>query len=166
MAAPQGIVRVYQDGDTVLFQVEGRVTLTQSLPLRRRAEQAVAEAAKALRVDLRRCTYMDSTFLGALLILQRGAERRGHCPLTLVSPSPVCCRLFQQMGLQGQLPVVTCDEDPAGACTALTGETDDVPALRCNVVQAHQELAHLPGPAGDVFRAMAPFLKEETKKTR
>ena len=85
---------------------------------------------------------MDSTFLGALLILQRAAGR-GQCPLTLVSPSPTCCRLLQQMGLHGQLPVVTAEEDPTGPCTTLTGDAEDVPALRCNVVQAHQELAAL-----------------------
>ena len=165
MAAPQGIVRVYDDGKAVTFQVVGRVTMTQSLPLRRCAEQALAAGAKALRVDLRHCTYMDSTFLGALLILQRAAGR-GQCPLTLVSPSPTCCRLLQQMGLHGHLPVVTAEEDPAGPCTTLSSDAEDVPALRCNVVQAHQELAHVAGPGGDVFRAMAPFLKEEAEKKR
>ena len=166
MAAPQGIVRVYHDGEAVTFQVEGRVTLTQSLPLRRCSEQALAAGATSLRVDLRRCTYMDSTFLGALLILQRAAERRGGCRMTLVSPSAVCCRLLQQMGLLGQLPVVAEEGEPAGPCTTLAGDSEDLPALRCNVVQAHQELAHVAGPAGDPFRAMTPFLEDEPPKTR
>jgi hypothetical protein len=34
MAAPQGTVRVHQQGQTVTFRVEGRATMAQSLPLR------------------------------------------------------------------------------------------------------------------------------------
>jgi len=42
------------------------------MALRGYAEQAFAAGATGLRIDLRHCTYMDSTFLGTLLFLKRG----------------------------------------------------------------------------------------------
>src|SRR5436309_2251239 len=100
MDAPQSTVRVHLQGPTVTFQVEGRGRMANSLPLRRLAEQALAGGATALRVDLRRCTHMDSTFLGTLLQLKRAAGRKG-ASLVLVSPSPECHELLRQMALEG-----------------------------------------------------------------
>jgi anti-anti-sigma factor len=161
MAAQQGTVRVHRHDRTLTFQVEGWGTMAHSLPLRRFAEQSLAAGVTAIRVDLRRCKYMDSTFLGTLLFLKRAAERRCQGDFALLSPSPECGRLFQQMGLDTVYPVVAAEEPAADAWTELTGGTEDVPAFQRNVVQAHQELADLPGPAGEPFRAVMRCLERE-----
>ena len=161
MAAPQGSVRVHRHDQTLTFRVEGWGTMAHSLPLRRFAEQNLAEGVSAIRVDLRHCIYMDSTFLGTLLFLKRAVDRRGQGEFALLSPSPECRRLFQQMGLDTIYPVVTAEEPAADTWTELTGGTEDVPALQHNVVQAHQELAGLPGPSGEAFRAVVRCLERE-----
>src|SRR4051794_22787763 len=163
-AAVQGVVRVHRADQTVTFRVEDRATMAQSPALRRCAEQNLASGARVVHVDLRHCTYLDSTFLGTLLCLKRDMDRRGQGEFALVSPSPQCSRLFQQMGVVEIFPVVTADELPPGAWADLSGGADDVNALKGNVMQAHQELARLPGAAGAAFQGVVRCMSQAEKE--
>jgi anti-anti-sigma regulatory factor len=161
MPTPQGCVRVNQTGQAITFQVLGWGTMKQSLPVRHFGEQGLSSGVNTLRVDLRHCTYLDSTFLGTLLWLQRAARRRGAAELVLISPSANCCRLFQQLGVDTAF--CTCAEDEAdpGCWTELTSDCEDARAFNCNVVEAHQELADLGGKAGATFGDVARRLRKE-----
>jgi anti-anti-sigma regulatory factor len=161
MAAPQGTVRVHRNDQCVTFQVVGWGTMKQSLALRRCGEQGLAGGVKLLRVDLRHCTYLDSTFLGTLLWLQRAARRRGAGEMLLVSPSGKCCGLFKQLGVDTAFATVTEDEPDAGCWTELVSDADNSRDFNCNVVQAHQELANLGGKAAATFREVADRLSKE-----
>lgn len=164
MAAPQGLVRVHQQDQTVTFRVEGRATMTQSLPLRRFVERCLAGGVTAVRVDLRDCIYMDSTFLGTLLTLHGVMTRRGQGRLTLVAPSLLCDRLLQQMGLGEVFTTDPGGEPDAGPWTDLPLEAEDPNSFRRNVVQAHEELASLPGNAGEQFRQVARCIGQQPEK--
>jgi anti-anti-sigma factor len=166
MTTQQGVVRVHWQHQTVTFQVEGRATMVQSQPLRRVAEQSLAEGSRAFRIDLRHCTHMDSTFLGTLLFLKRTVDRRDHGDLALVCPSSKCAAILDQMGLVGVFPVTTAEEPPAVACAELPGDLQDAGAFKRNVLQAHQELASLPGPVGDQFRAVMRCLANDAEARR
>ena len=165
MAEPQGTVRVRRQGQAVIFHVAGRATAVLGLPLRRSAEQALAAGAGALRFDLRRCTHMDSTFLGTLLCLKRRLEQGGG-ELVLISPSPQCCRVLQQMGVEGLFPVRQEEEPATDDWTELCGDMQDVEGFRCNVAHAHEELASLEGPAGAQFREVVRSLAQELGDSR
>jgi anti-anti-sigma factor len=166
MATQQGLVRVHWQEQTVTFLVEGRVTMVQSQPLRRVAEQSLADGSRHVCIDLRHCTHMDSTFLGTLLFLKRTVDRRDHGDFNLVCPSPQCGAILDQMGLTGVFPLTTADELPAAACAELPGDLQDACAFKRNVLQAHQELASLPGPAGDQFRDMMRCLANDPEARR
>jgi anti-anti-sigma regulatory factor len=161
MDAPQGIFRVSRLDQAILFQVEGRATMSQSLAFRKCAEHYLCGETTALRIDLRRCVHMDSTFLGTLLHIRRAMACRGHGELTLVSPSPPCCRILAQMALADLFVVVEEEEPLAAVWTEITGDLQDVGAFKRNIVQAHRELAKLPGPAGEPFRAVVRALAQE-----
>ncbi|HJY82173.1 MAG TPA: STAS domain-containing protein [Candidatus Binatia bacterium] len=161
MAAQQGSVRVHQHDQTVTFQVEGQATMHHSPAVRRYAEQCFTGGTTALSVDLRRCTHMDSTFLGTLLFLKRLIERREEGTLALISPSPQCRRLLQQMGLEKIFAVVDAEEGAPNIWTELKSGPEDLTAFKRNVVQAHQELGRLEGPAGETFRTLATELAQE-----
>ena len=161
MAAPQDVVRVCRDGATLTFQPEGRSCVKQGLSVRRHAERCLADGVSAVRVDLRRCIYMDSTFLGTLLFLMRAVSRHSAGTFALISPTPQCAQLLKQMCLDQVFPIHS-EEETAG-CTwqALPCDPEDLCAFKDNVVQAHHELANLPGPAGEQFREVAQCLKRE-----
>ncbi len=161
MAIPQGTVRYHQQGLTVTFRVEGRATMANSVPLRRCAERLLGEGSNQVRVDLRDCNYMDSTFLGTLLTINKALEKtQGH--LTLIAPSLACSRILDQMGLTDILPAQADPLDPQAGWTDV-GDAADPGALKRNVVQAHEELASLPGPAGEQFKAVVRCLAEASK---
>jgi len=164
MAAPQGTVRVRQDGPTVTFQVEDWGRMVHGLPMRRFAERALEGGAAVLRVDLRHCDYMDSTFLGTLLCLKRLVEQRGGGRFALVEPSPKCRQLLRQMGVDAFLPVVAAEgPEPAAGWAELPTGLEDLDAFKGNVVQAHQALAELDGPASATFRDVLRSLGQDVK---
>jgi len=159
MLAMQGTVSVHQADQTIIFRVDGYGRATNSLPLRRFAEQALAAGPTNLRVDLRRCLHMDSTFIGTLLQLKRTAEKQGQGSLVLLSPSTQCGQILRQMGLDRIFTVESAAEE-AGPWTEL-GSNEDTTAFKCNAIEAHQELATLEGPVGESFRQVVRCLKED-----
>jgi anti-anti-sigma regulatory factor len=166
MATATGRIRVSRNGATVDVLVEGQATVAQSLILRRFAEQQLAGGATSIRIDLRHGAYMDSTFLGDLLVLKRAVLRCGQGDFALLAPSPPCLDLLLQMHLDRVFPIRTAAEQQAGPWLELTGASSNIDALKRNVVQAHEELATLEGPAGEPFRAVVRCLAEakETAK--
>src|SRR5262245_52254296 len=128
MAAQQGSVRFSQHDQAITFQVEGQATMHHSPTVRRYAEQSLAVDTTALSVDLRRCTHMDSTFLGTLLFLKRLIERREESAFTLISPSPQCRRLLQQMGLEKIFAIVDVEELTPDVWTELKSGPGDLTA--------------------------------------
>lgn len=161
MVTSQGVVRVHQQGQMLTVQIEGRATMQESPSVRRLAEYCLAHKTTVLHLDLRHCTHMDSTFVGTLLFLKRAVARQEQDEFALISPSPQCYRCLQQMGLDEFFPIMTEGEPEASVWTELKSEADDLTALKCNIVQAHQELAKLTGPAGEPFRTLAGALARE-----
>ena len=164
MAATQGIVRYHLNAQTITFRVEGRAVMNLSLPLRRCAERHLATGTMNVLVDLRDCNYMDSTFMGTLLTLKKSLDRTpGGGELTLVAPSESCCKILNQMGLTDVFPAQAVALDPQATWTELPASVDDVNSFKRNIAQAHEELAALPGPAGEQFQAVARCLAESNK---
>jgi len=157
MAATQGVLRIYVSGTTVTFQIEGPGTVRQGLPLRRLAERCLDGEVAKLRVDLRHCTWMDSTFVGTLLVLLKTVKRRGRGDFAVVSPSATSRRVLKQMGIETVCPLCE-DEAPTGPSLEVDALSDDGESFKCQVLEAHEELAELPGPAGETFRAMVRCL--------
>lgn len=153
MAAAQGKVFYLRDGNVVTFRVEGRGTMFQGEPFRRAAERLLAEGVNQVRVDLRHCQHMDSTFIGTLLSINKGLGRQQSGPLVVLSPSPECGKILHQMGLVGMIPT-SADEAPQGAWQEIDCSNPDLPAMKRNATEAHENLAELPGPAGKQFDAV------------
>lgn len=159
-------VQYHQDGATLTFKVEGRATMTQSLPLRRFAERALETGTTAVRVDLHDATYMDSTFVGTLLALHKAMEAGGKARLTVLAPSSPCVRILRDLGL---FDVLLTDESPAGPAipwTELACAGDDATAFKRNIKQAHEHLAELPGPVGKQFEQVVECMNQADKATK
>ena len=161
MTAPQGILRVHQNELALTFQVSGQATVFLGLPLRRRAEQYRDSGGSIVRVDLRRCTWMDSTFLGTLLLLFRATAGQGAEAFRLVSPSPQCRQILRQMGIDRICSVREEEDLPEEAWTEIERTAAEQGQEFCGqVLQAHQQLAALPGPTGESFRAVVRCVTE------
>jgi anti-sigma B factor antagonist len=164
MAAQQGTIRFFQDERTILLRIEGWATMSQSLPLRRFVEQNLSGRTEKVWVDVRHCTYIDSTFLGTLLYLHRVALRAGGREFRLISPSPACTNLLAQMGVLEVFVVLDMEEAAPSSWTNLSREVEDKKCFQRNVIEAHEELASLPGAAGEPFRAVVRCLTKDVKE--
>jgi anti-sigma B factor antagonist len=160
MVQDTAIVRARLIGTTIDCQVSGRGTMRETPAFRRFVETALDSGSTAIRIELSDCTYLDSTFLGTLIYLKRALDRKGG-EFSLVTPSPPCCELLRQTCLDRVLPIVTGEPSADGpGWTELESDSDGY-AFRRTVVEAHQELADLPGPTGEVFREVARELTDQ-----
>jgi anti-anti-sigma factor len=164
MPAPQGTVRFHQQPNAVTFRVEGRATMTHSLPMRHCAERLLAGGVRRIRVDLRDCAYVDSTFVGTLLTLKKAVERQAG-QFTLVMPSAACDKILQGMGLGDVLPSEASDLDADAQWNDLLVTPADPASFRQNVSQAHEELASLPG-AGKQFEDVMRCIQQSARPSK
>lgn len=151
MTTPSNIVQFHQDGQTLAFRVVGRGTMQHSPALRQLAEEQLGTGILRISVDLRACVYMDSTFLGTLIVLNKYLADRGG-KLFLVAASAECRKLLRQMGLADYLEDQAEETSPQNGWKELPSRPADMNTFRRTVEQAHQELAKLPGEAGEQFQ--------------
>jgi anti-anti-sigma factor len=154
MAVSMGVVQYHCHDKVVHFRVEGRGTMAVAPSFRHFAEACLAKGFASYRIDLRHCTFMDSTFLGTLLSLQGYVARLNTGSLTLVSPSAACAKGLEQMGLTAMLSTESADEIENVEWLHVPPAPADGGTFRRTVEEAHEELAALPGPAGESFRAV------------
>jgi anti-anti-sigma factor len=159
MAETQGKVYVYEDDRSLTFKVEGRATMRPCQAVRQRADRFLAQGAGTVHVDLIQATYLDSTFIGALLYLQRSARSKSG-EFALICPSQACVHVLEQMGLKNVFPIRS-DPVPIEDWEDLDGTSDALETLQRSLIESHLELAKLPGPAGEPFRPVAERLAHE-----
>lgn len=154
-------LQVYVLECVATVRVCGRGTMANSPLLRQFVKQHLATAGPRaiVHVELRACAYMDSTFVGTLLCLKREAARAGG-EFTLVNVSAASLQLLGQLGMSGVFTITEASPVPENDCTTLT-ESHANPCCRTTVLSAHQELACLPGPAGERFRTVAEGLARD-----
>jgi anti-anti-sigma factor len=155
---------VQQLDHDVVLRVEGRGTMQQSATVRRFGERCLSTDRGTFRLDLSNCSYLDSTFLGTLLYLQRKHGQQATGRFGIIDPSPECTRLLQQMGIEELLSVVCHSGHTEMTWVPLTPEVQDSCVLRAQVMQAHRELAAVPGACGEQFRAVAACLEGSTPR--
>jgi anti-anti-sigma regulatory factor len=121
------------------------------------ASERMSRGVRVVRIDLRDCTVMDSTFSGTLLALKRELERRDGT-LTLVSPSPKVVELLGQMGLENFYDVELADH-ARGPWTEIVSAPPSVDRLKRFIAGAHEELVRVPGRPADTFRGVVDQLR-------
>lgn len=111
-AAPQ--LEVRQDGleGRHTLVLEGELDMAWALALDTAVRRiCTADVAKAVAIDLRGLTFMDSTGLRTILLAQELCDRNGTTFLLIQGP-PQIQRLFEVTGLLDRLPF---EIEPAGA---------------------------------------------------
>jgi anti-sigma B factor antagonist len=93
----------HRDGASVLT-VRGVMDYWNILPLREAVEEAVADEAPRLVLDLGAVTFVDSTGLALLITADDSMRRRGGS-LCVVHPGEQLTRLLQITNLDARLPV-------------------------------------------------------------
>jgi anti-anti-sigma regulatory factor len=165
MTVPCGKVLARREADEICFLVVGHVTCHHSPAMLQYAEEAQACGARSVQVDLRDCTYCDSTFLGTLLQLQRLFHAHQQITFTLLLPSPAFRQMLAQIGAENLFCVVeqAPTTDIQTTWQQLGSDLDKAASSRFkrNVVEAHQELAKAGGSLAQRFGPLADAVSRE-----
>ena len=88
-------------GELVIHKVKfTRATYKEAVEFKNNVIADIAENKLKIIIDLSLCDYIDSTFLGALVIMLKKISERGG-EIKYVSPSPGALYLFKLTGLTG-----------------------------------------------------------------
>ncbi len=115
----------------------------------------------AVYVDLSGCTYMDSTFIGLLVAVDRRLRKGSGGRLHLLRPSAACMNLLGQLGL---LEMLLVEPDGATAFPALSALERPAgrPATEF-VLKAHEELMETSEEAHRKFSLLRDQLERKLR---
>jgi anti-anti-sigma regulatory factor len=167
MPATFGTIRYRRIGDTATFHVQGRGVMQLAVPLRQTTEQLIISGVSHVLIDLRDCTHMDSTFIGTLWTLQRVLEKQTSGRVTLLAPSGACVQNLREMGswdgfeIRPEATALLLEEP---GWEELKTEGVDPILFRRNAIEAHENLAALPGPEREKMQAVIRCLTQTEPK--
>lgn len=157
-------LRVARTETGFVVRVQGRGTSAQSPTLAEFVKGCYQQNPQAcVAVDLLGCDYLDSTFLGCLLTLQRSGPK---ARFQVVADDAVRKKLLTATKLDKYLALVP--EAPQSASTFLEIDTKTVSQreLGQHIMEAHEALAEVPSGAASAFGRIASQLKSELAQDR
>jgi hypothetical protein len=164
MTAPSAI-KVGRTRTGYRVRVEGKGTLRESPAVSEFAGHAFQDASCTLAVDLSACDYLDSTFLGCLVTLQR-RHGGGQPPrLLIVAPAAVGQRVLAPNHLDALFSIV-------GEGPEVVGEDLTIPPVALgsqemgrHILECHRRLAEVAGPNQAAFAEAADELARELTRS-
>jgi len=149
------MIRAHREGRALTIDIRGQATMMESPAVHTLVRKHMSHGLRALRVDLRDCAMIDSTFAGTLLSLEHQLDT-----LTLVSPSPRVLELLRRMGLD-DLYTIEAAPHPRGPWIDLSVASPEAEKLTSLVLESHEELAHVAGPHASAFRSVVEELRRD-----
>lgn len=161
MSTTETVLRAGRTEGGYLVQVVGQGTMRESYAVRDFAAECLPSNQAHLTIDLSECTYLDSTFLGGLVSLQKKFVSEGGPRVTAVIPDAQRDKLLGSSNLQRFL-TLEC-ESPAviSSYEPLLVECDSQTELGRHVAGCHRELGELDIPQRETFRRIAEKLDQE-----
>lgn len=149
---------VGQIADGCVLRVVGRGTMQESVAFR----SAIESNLDCLIVfDASECTYLDSTFLGCLIGIQKSAEKSSRGRFVIAASDAMRLQLFATSSLDKYFDFID-------NCPEIIGEMQKVPVdhldavtLGRHIAHCHQRLADRGGPEASAFRSIADRLSRE-----
>lgn len=90
-------------GDVLVEKIKfPRATFKESKLFKEKLEFDILRNSLKIVIDLSECSYIDSTFLGTIVIVLKKMEERGG-EIKFVTPQPSAMHLFRITGLYGIL---------------------------------------------------------------
>ncbi|MBN1798993.1 MAG: STAS domain-containing protein [Spirochaetales bacterium] len=92
----------YKEEDEIIYiKAAGHITANNCYILRKRIFNRLDKdpPVKEIYADLADCSYMDSTFIGILIGINKKFKSSYGKKINIVCPSTECCKLFEGLGI-------------------------------------------------------------------
>ena len=143
-----------------VVRVVGRGTMQESLAFQAAVKACFQSSARLVVFDATECEYLDSTFLGCLIGLQKASERCGSRFAIAASPSKRI-QLFSTSSLDHYFEFVEIAPESLEILAPIDIERLQPATLGRHVAGCHQELADRGGRDSEAFQSIADRLKKE-----
>jgi anti-anti-sigma factor len=144
-------------GGTIVRLV-GRGTMLESPAFRKLVEASLP--CGPVYFDTSQCEYLDSTFLGCLIALQKTSEQ-ARCRFAIVAAQDTRHKLFSLSSLYKYFDFAELRSDEVENLESVDIERLDSANLGRHVMQCHGTLAERGGHEAPAFRAIAERIAEE-----
>ncbi len=150
---------IHRTASGYLFRIAGRGTMRESPSVRDFVCGAIEDGADVV-LDLSACEYLDSTFLGCLVMLhERGKSCDGS--FAVFADESVREKLLGSVRLHRFLTFTdecpNCIGDPVTLNVSILERIE----FGQHLLETHRKLAELGGPAAGTFRKVAEQLEKE-----
>jgi anti-anti-sigma factor len=119
------------------------------------------EKVPAVYVDLSQCTYMDSTFIGLLVAIDKRLQKSSGSRLHVLNPTPECVEILKQLGLESFLLLEEKSFDAPGLMSEVSAARER-PAAEF-ILDAHKALMDTSGEARKKFQLLKEMLEKKLK---
>jgi anti-anti-sigma factor len=155
--------------DRVCVRVEGKGTHLNSPSLREFLSGMIEGGYRTFRLDLSRCTYMDSTFLGMLVGVSLQLKRVCPARITILDANARNKELFQTLGIEqffqfenGSPAVCVCESE----LKSLPEANVSMEAKAEGMLAAHEALIKADERNVCRFKDVITFLKEDLERIK
>ncbi|MBI4026839.1 MAG: STAS domain-containing protein [Verrucomicrobia bacterium] len=156
-------IQVGEQDEKTLLRVDGKGTHANSHLLKQYVLQCLGEKRHIFEVDLSRCAYMDSTFLGTLAGLGVKMKERSLPPIRLLNVSERIRGMLEGLGID-HLFELDGENTLERPMTDLGGGELDKAARSREMLEAHEKLAAI-SPANEIkFHDVIALLREKVRK--
>ncbi len=151
---------VKETAQTIYIRAQGHVTAALCSDLKGRIfERLEAKPpVENVYVDLSSCDYMDSTFLGLLVGINKRFLRFSERPLTVVRPTPPCTELLRTIGI---LRLVKVQEEPVPFPDSMEAIVTAEKATAEFLLDVHENLMDLSDENRSRFSTLYSVLKSQ-----
>lgn len=142
----------------------GHVTAKLCQVLKTRLFSLIETAGfEQIEFDMSACKYMDSTFLGLLLLLEKSARAHGFKPVTMHQTNDVCRSLLSTMGMERKFIFI---DTPCGEYKRLDTLAAPRDVSAQFLLETHRELAQLSPENEEKFRLLTSLLEKSEENDR
>ncbi len=142
-----------------VFRIDGRGTMHESASVRDFISGAIEDGVDVV-LDLSACEYLDSTFLGCLVLLhQRSKSHKGT--FSVFADESARNRLLASVQLHRYLDFTEESPECLGEPVSLHVSKLDRAEFGQHLLATHRKLAELGGPSAETFKKVADEIARE-----
>ena len=149
-----------------LIRVEGHGTMRESHAVQKFVAGTLSDDTLTLSIDLNDAQFLDSTFLGCLVGLQKRWGQRKPGSFQVTATAEQVKKLLAPTRIHTMLTITDGADDVLGERVAITEGVKEPKDLGRHIMECHRRLAEIDGPDQNAFRRIADQLAEELDKEK